>query len=171
MNDIGDRKPDLILFELPLTNDLGGYKENNMQGELGYVDSFVWGTNETGWKANSNLKTLSNNWADFECLIVIPHIGSRFISSINKDNFLPMRYKTSYQIWQRYKHLISTHNDVSYIDIDNMLIQEARFRKLTMYDAFYYDTSIGADRRTSKNHSVMMMCILMIMDVKCTLNI
>lgn len=134
-NDIQDRNVDLVLFELPLTNEWGGPTQNTEAYDLDGIQHILY-DGATDWRDGLSLQELSNNFTDFEVLCVIPHIGSRFIDSTNKNDFIPMRkLKTSHAVWQRSKSIVEL-GALKYVDLDNVMIAEAKKRGWNLYDGF-----------------------------------
>src|SRR5690606_29789246 len=83
-----------------------------------------------------SLKQQSNNWQDFECLLIMPHYRSDYW---NGDK--PMNYKlsgsnldvitydgdsTPYATNQKLKSMIRDKGDLNYIDMGDVFIAEAK---------------------------------------------
>jgi predicted ribosome-associated RNA-binding protein Tma20 len=128
-DDVLDMDPDLVVFEIPLINMMGGgeTKQNNIDS----VQDVVWG-DRAGNTNTWNLKTISNSWADFQALLVIPHYARGSWDSSNVWQGSP----THQNIHNGVKALIALKNDVSMIDIAVAMMQEIDSDGL--FDGDYY---------------------------------
>lgn len=126
-DDVKDRKPDLVILEIPLINMLSS--NTSIDYSVNWLHDFVWGDragNTNSW----NLKTISNNWADFNVLLVIPHYSRPHYDA--NGNFIDLGGGyTAQEIYQAIKGLIIRKGDLPYIDISAAFYNEIKSDYLT----------------------------------------
>lgn len=132
LNDVVERKPDLVIFSLPMTNEYSRFASTGYDQILDHVHDFVWG-DRPGFETTLSLKEQSNNWQDFECLIMLPHYRDDYF-----DGDKPLPYtltgglvvydgdSTPYRTSQKVKSLINEKGDLKYIDMGDVFIAEAK---------------------------------------------
>lgn len=143
LNDIYLRKPDLILFELPITNECFGNASDSSLEHIVYeeMQDLIWG-DRAGHINSNSMKTISSDWTDFELLIILPHLSATWIDS---NGLLPLSANTSateLDIMNRAKNLILNKGDVEFIDMGNILIREGAKRGKSLYETFNGNSSI-----------------------------
>lgn len=139
-NDLVERKPDLVLFEIPLVNMYANTPTPTYCAN--WVQDFLYG-DRVGFTNVWNLKTVSNNWADFEVLCVLPHfIQSYFDSSGNP--IVGSGGFTCREVWGSVKSLLYEKGDLSFIDMAAAFEREAAVSFLgNYYNATAASTSVG----------------------------
>lgn len=134
LNDVIDRKPDLVLFELPMTNEFSNFARTGYQTILNHIQDFIWG-DRAGATTTLSLKNRSNDWQNFEILAFIPHYRGAYF-----DGDKPLNYaldtdlstiiytadSTPYSTNQRVKSLIRSKGDINVIDMGDVFIAEAK---------------------------------------------
>ena len=124
LNDIYPRNPDLIMFEIPLVNECS----SNLGDEQGIYDDLqdlVWGDRAGNLNANS-FKNISNNWADFEVVTIIPHTSSAWLDG-DKPTVISNGL-TAVNVYNRTKNLINYKGDIAFIDMNNVMKREGKKR-------------------------------------------
>lgn len=131
-DDITDQKPDLVLFELPLINMYIGTDAAGAQFSKDYSVNWVWDAiwgdrpgNTNSW----NLKTASSNWANFEVLLIIPHMPrqSGVASYFNPDGSMVVSSagNTISEVWSAVKALLVSKGDVPFVDMSAVFLDYA----------------------------------------------
>src|SRR5690606_6670031 len=105
--DVYDRKPDLIVLEIPLINMVSA--NSNMDSILNSLQDFVWGDRAGAINANS-FKSRSNNWADFEVLLIIPQHTRADFNADSTFATKPSGY-TAEELFNAVKSFIYTKGD------------------------------------------------------------
>ena len=135
LNDVIDRQPDLLVYQVPLTNEYSDYRATT-QTILNNVHDFIWG-DRSGATTTNCLKNHTSDWADFEVLCLIPHWRYEYVSD-NKfiRNYLTDADESAFIVWQRVKKLFLDHNDVPFIDIGQQMKAEAFARGWTLAESY-----------------------------------
>ena len=109
-NDLFERQPDLIILEQCINNTPGSSWE--------YAYDFVWGDRPGYFNPNS-LKNRSNDWQDFEVISYVPHWpNSYYVDGKIKDEYISG--------WNKTKELFLEKDDVPFIDMANVFVEEAK---------------------------------------------
>ncbi len=121
-SDVFDRKPSLVVLELPLLNMVAA--DSTVAYMVNQVHDFVWGDRAGNINALS-LKAKSNNWADFEVLLIVPHHGR---SHFNADSTFADQSSgyTAEELYNAVKGLIYSKGDVSFVDMSTALNAEIK---------------------------------------------
>jgi len=136
-SDVFDRKPDLIILEIPLLNMVNTMLD--IESNVNSLIDFVWGDRESNLNAMS-LKNKSNNWVDFQVLLVIPHNSQAHFNT----NSTPKNSQTGYtfeMIYNGIKGEMIKRGDVPFIDISAAM--QATIDADTNYNGTYY-TALGS---------------------------
>lgn len=136
---ITHHKPDLVLFELTLVNNFGDRKYESNSKELMYNDfyDFIWGDRPNHTNTLS-LKALSNNWTDWQVILVVPHWRQEWVDG---DDFkmtiagTPVKY-SALDCYNVVKGLIKSKNDLEYLDLGSNMKQEAIRRGWTLEQSY-----------------------------------
>lgn len=119
-SDVYDRKPDLVILEVPLLNMLATSVDLNYNVNS-FID-FVYG-DRIGFENPMSLKNKSNNWSDFQVLIIIPH-HSRV--HYNSANVFPVQQASGYTMETLYNAIkgeIYKRGDLPFIDISTAMTE------------------------------------------------
>ena len=135
---IGHR-PDLVLFELTLVNNFGDRMYESNSKELMYNDfyDYIWGDRPDHTNTLS-LKALSNNWVDWQVVLVVPHWRQQWVDG---DNFkmtiegTPVKY-SALDCYNVVKGLIRAKNDLEYLNLGAEMKREAFQRGLTLEQSY-----------------------------------
>ncbi|GAB4023241.1 hypothetical protein GCM10028808_73080 [Spirosoma migulaei] len=113
LDDVIDRKPDLVIVEIPLINMTNA--TNSMSAIVNSVQDTIWGDRSGALNSNS-LKNLSSNWTTFEVLIVLPHVPN---AAYNSDGSLIVN-GVGYTVADYYtavKSLFLEKGDLPFVDL------------------------------------------------------
>jgi hypothetical protein len=153
-NDVAERKPDLVLFELPLVNELSQYSGSGYQTILNHAQDYIYGDRSGALQAN-NLKALSNSWQDFEVIAIIPHYRKEYLSGDNFVNYtldaVNNADSTPFRTYSKVKEMIMTKGDLAVIDMGAMLLNEAKYLGWTYQQAFTTSTQTSDASFTNDN--------------------
>ena len=120
-DDLFNRNPDLVVLEIPLLNMITA--DSSIEYNLNQLQDFVWGDREGNLNANS-LKNRSNDWQDFNVLLVVPHYKRSYFDS-DDGSFLNLSSgNTAQEIYKSVKGLIYSKGDLPMIDISNAFLNE-----------------------------------------------
>lgn len=119
-DDIYARNPTLIILEIPLLNMIAS--NSTLEYNLNELQDFVWGDRVGNLNSNS-LKNRSNNWVDFNVLLVIPHHSKAHFNADSTFLKQPSGY-TAEEIYKSIKGLIYSKGDLPYIDISTAFLNE-----------------------------------------------
>jgi hypothetical protein len=118
-DDIIGRNPDLVLLQLPMINMLVNTWSKDYS--VNWVQDFIWG-DRVGYTNMWNLKTQSNDWTNFELLVVIPHLSRGHFNS--DGTLLSTNGLSAQEIYNAVKKLFYDHNDVAFIDVSAAFLRE-----------------------------------------------
>ncbi len=145
-DDVLDQNPDLVVFEIPLLNmiiEAGA----TFTGILNSVQDVIWG--DRGGATNTwNLKTISNGWADFQVLLIIPHHSQVHYDSGSAYTELVAGVDCR-EIYNAVKSLIVSHGDVAMID---MATAFERTIDVGAYAGDYY-AAVGGSGTTGETYT------------------
>ena len=112
------------------------------------VQDFIYG-DRLGFETNKSLKSVSNNFTDFQVLALIPHYRSLYFEG---DKFLNYTFDgqnnadaTPYETYSRVKKMIRDKGEVSLVDISSLSLQESVTNNISYEDNF---TASGIEGRT-----------------------
>jgi|GEM_PF-4866134 len=135
LNDVVERKPDLVLFSLPMTNEYSNFSQTGYAQIIDHAQDFIWG-DRPGHETQLSLKYQSNNWQNFECLLILPHYRQHYfkgdipanykLSGSNLDIITYDGDSTPYATNQKIKALINSKGDLNYIDIGEVFIEMSK---------------------------------------------
>lgn len=130
--DVFDRKPDLVILEIPLLNMVAASVdiETNVNS---FID-FVYG-DRLGFENALSLKNKSNNWVDFQVLLIIPH-HSRVHFATNSKFAVQSNGYTVESIYNAIKGEIIKRGDLPFIDISTVMLSAIDADAL--YNGDYY---------------------------------
>lgn len=117
-DDLYNRNPNLVILEIPFLNMIPF--NSNLSYNLNSLQDFVWG-DRVGFENVNSLKNRSNNWGDFNVLLVIPHYSQ---NQINTDNDF-INQSSGYsaeEIYKSIKGFILSKGDLPFIDISTNMI-------------------------------------------------
>lgn len=147
-DDVLDQNPDVVILELPLLNEIvaGGATKTSI---LNAVQDTVWG--DRGGATNTwSLKAISNDWADFEVLVIIPHHTQSHYAADSSYTELIASVDCR-EIYNAVKALIISKNDVAMIDM------AAAFEREIDADALFtgdYYAAMNASSITGTSYTV-----------------
>jgi len=141
-DDVVDQNPDLIIVEIPLANMVlapGATKTDILNS----VQDTIWG-NRSGATNSWALKKISNDWTDFQILVVIPHMRQEGYTSASADAdvFANVSLRS---VYNAVKALILAQGDVALIDLATAF--EREIDADPMYLGNYY-TALAASSAT-----------------------
>lgn len=119
-SDVIDRSPDLVVLELPLINMMT--VNSSMSYNLNWVQDLIWG-DRPGAENDWNLRTRSDNWKNFQVLVVIPHISAKMLDMSKKSYSVLSSGYTALEIHNEIKAILLEKGDVPFIDMHNALCQ------------------------------------------------
>ena len=138
LNDIAGRKPDLVIVEPMLINEFG------MESGVSHsVDAVVSHINTLFFSGSLSLKTVSNNFVDFQVIAVIPNIRYEYFADEHTfakqigDDSTKYMDAIAPVCWNRVKKLLAD-NDVKYIDmmsIEKMYANQNKQTYRSIYDS------------------------------------
>ncbi|MVT11387.1 hypothetical protein [Chitinophaga tropicalis] len=132
-NDLIERKPNLVLFEIPLLNMVAASQLPSYS--VNWVQDFLYG-DRAGNTNTWNLKTASNNWVDFEVLCVLPHFARSYFNSDGSMITQSSGY-TMAEIWSAVKSFLYEKGDIPFVDMSAAFVREAESGYLgNYYNAF-----------------------------------
>ena len=119
-DDVFARNPTLVILEIPLLNMVAS--NSTLDYNLNQLQDFVWGDRAGNLNANS-LKNRSNNWQDFNVLLVIPHHSKVHFNADSSFKKESSNYTTE-EIYKAIKGLIFSKGDLPFIDISTAFLNE-----------------------------------------------
>lgn len=142
LNDVIGRKPDLVLFEIPMVNEMSNYAypaTGGWQTIVNNVQDFIYG-DRAGFETDKNLKFRTNNFQDIEVVACVPHYRKDYLSGNRFINYtfdgLNNADSTAFATYTRVKNLIHTKGGISVIDMAQMFLSEAENLGWTYEQAF-----------------------------------
>lgn len=123
INDVIERKPDLVMLSAPLANE---YNTSMVNLENRYINLLT----NTSADAKS-LKSFSNNFNDFQVVVFIPHGRSKHWNGNRAIKFTPSLWETNGQLayynYERIKQIIidNLSEGINVIDLGKQLYSEA----------------------------------------------
>lgn len=132
--------PDLVLFELTLVNNFGDRMSESNSKELMYNDfyDFIWGDRSGTTPNGLSLKELSNNWTDWQVILIVPHWrhqwvdGNEFRMTIENT---PVKY-SALDCYNVVLGLIKAKGDLEYLNLGAEMKREAFQRGLTLEQSY-----------------------------------
>jgi len=142
LNDIVGRKPDMVLMQLMLINDYDNELTSThlTQTIIDFYQDFIFG-DRVGYENTNSLKNLSNDWADFELLTVVPHYRYEYFTHDNvfkkTDIFNTGDYmdETALIVWNKVKKMIADKG-VQFVDMGSAIKREAFARGWVLKETF-----------------------------------
>jgi hypothetical protein len=137
--DVYDRKPNLVVLEIPLINMMNSF--STVDYIVNEIHDTMWG-DRVGFVNANSLKAMSNDWADFQVLLVIPHHAQ---SQFNPDNTFVVRSGgyTSEELHNAAKGFIYSRGDVGFVDMATAMMAEAKADPLFAGDYYSAFTNSG----------------------------
>lgn len=136
INDITERKPKLVILEIPLLNMVAA--NSTPTYSVNWVQDYLYG-DRVGATNTWNLKTQSNNWVDFEVLVVLPHFSQRYFNSDGTMITETSGYN-GFEIWNAIKSFLYSKGDIGFIDISAAFRHEVDLN----YGGNYYAAFAGS---------------------------
>ena len=154
-SDVVDRNPDLVVFQLSMGNTLGGVGSETWTKE-NYIAQFhdiIWG-DRPGHENALSLKNLSNNWQDFELLIVLPHFLRSHLDSTTGEPRKEANNISLRDIHNACKALLYEKGDLFFIDISSAFLRyiEQDLDFANAYDAMTGSSVTGNTYTTDTMH-------------------
>lgn len=149
--DVYDRKPDLVIFEVPLINQYND--ETSLSAIVNAVQDFIYG-DRPGSPEPLSLKTKSNDWADFQVLVVIPNFTRANYNSSNQFVRNVDGY-TAEDVYKAVKGLIIQKGEVGLIDMSSYINYQIAADPLyngDVYAAMTGTNATGATYTTDGTH-------------------
>jgi len=143
-SDISNRKPDFVIFEMPVANEVGAPSYSNATLIQNY-NNYLTGA------LPFSLKTLSNNFSDFQVLVVLPHgradyfLGNDAIDWINSGSLpnVAYPYYRGRQIYQSIKDTNVNETNIAFINLGDQLLNEAFYYGMTYQQFLTGSSSMG----------------------------
>jgi hypothetical protein len=134
LNDVVGRTPDLVLFELPLVNEMSQFAHpagGGFQAIVNHAHDFLYG-DRAGFITTLNLKTQSNNFSNFEVICVMPHFRAEYLTTANAFTNYTLDAvnnadSTAYRTYNKVKALINQKGGYSVIDMGQVFLNEAEY--------------------------------------------
>ncbi|MFE2863183.1 hypothetical protein [Sphingobacterium multivorum] len=130
ISDIGDRKPDLVVYEMPLANEIS-VTYNDI---VGFYNNFIFnGSN------NANLKFLSDNFTKFQLMVILPHGRSGYWKGNSAqdwthtgvaNDYLP--YIKTRMVYQTIINQNTFGGKITFGNMQDAFIHEANYRNMTV---------------------------------------
>lgn len=130
--DVLDRNPDLVIVEIPLLNMVN--ESVDIETNVNSFVDFVWG-DRSGNENPRSLKNASNDWQDFQALLIIPHHSRVHYATDSTFAIQPNGY-TMESIYNAIKGEIFSRGDVPFIDISTAMM--AAIDADPLYTGDYY---------------------------------
>lgn len=145
ISDVADRNPDLVIHSLSLANEYTskiGTPEDVSASLMRDYNDFFFGGNSSrpAYISMRSMLSKSDNYTKWAYLVVMPHGRGTYFSGNNSINlpttndmqpYLKYRKMTGYV-----KEIGKTYAGLSVINIFDQLINEARYRGMTIEEAF-----------------------------------
>lgn len=146
-NDVIQRKPDLVILEIPLINMIAA--NSSIDHILNWVQDVVWG-DRVGFENVWSLKAKSNNFGDFDVLLVIPQVTR---DQMNPDKSFKVQSSgyTAPEIYNAVKSLIAKKG-LHYIDMFFAFNEFAKLNYDSYYDAVSTSSITGGSLTTDNIH-------------------
>lgn len=119
-DDVYARNLSLVILEIPLLNMIAS--NTTLDYNLNQLQDFVWG-DRVGFENSNSLKNRSNNWQDFNVLLVLPH-HSRAHFNVDSTFKKEASNYTAEEIYKAVKGLIFSKGDLPFIDISTAFLNE-----------------------------------------------
>ena len=120
-DDLFNKNPHLVILEIPLLNMVTA--DPSIEYSLNQLQDFVWGDREGNLNENS-LKNRSNDWQDFNVLLVVPHHARSHFNSVDGSFLNLTSGHTAQEIYKSIKGLIHSKGDLPVIDMSSAFLNE-----------------------------------------------
>ena len=138
ITDIFDRKPDMVIFEMPAANETKNGYATTLSAYTQYFNS----------SGNNSFKTRSNNYEDMPILVILPHGRSGFFTSDNVAKMYsdqvagdPVAYLFYKRLYAYVRRILKSYDNAVCINLYDQLLNEANGAGLTYVQAFGNDSS------------------------------
>lgn len=145
-DELVTRKPDFVIFELPLINMI--IQDQTLQYSIEQVWDNIWG-DRPGFENPNSVKAYSNDWANFNVLLILPQIVYDNYNADGTLKDLGSGY-TGLDIHNAVKSLIIQHGDVAFISMNDMLVRASQVDPL--FEGNMY-TAMGASSLTGTTYT------------------
>lgn len=145
INDVVERKPDLVIQSLSLANEFG---KSLSQIKSDYENFLIFDS------GGISIKQQSNDFTDFQALLIVPHGFREYWNGNQAIEFEGSQWQTDNQIayynYQRVKNYIKNFEEANLpiIDIGSCLLDEAKNLGLTYEEAFTTSSSTSTNSFT-----------------------
>ena len=121
-DDIYSHNPDLVIIEIPLLNMID--TDSTIDYNVNQVHDYIWGDRAGNNKAHS-LKNKSNNWNDFNVLLVLPHFSQNLFNTDGTFKELASGY-TAEEIYKAIKGFVNSKGDLPIIDMSSIFLNHVK---------------------------------------------
>lgn len=118
ISDVIQRKPNLVIFEVPLLNMIAADK--TIDYNVNQVWDFVYGDRPGNTNALSLKAQSGGSWGNFQVLMVIPHYSFEQLNTDGSFITFTSGY-TARDLYNAVKGLIISKGDLAYVDISSAM--------------------------------------------------